>query len=219
MEWETIFKQIHAQHDFSNLKSKLEVDYETKTIFPKREDIYNAFKFTPFDHVKVVIVGQDPYHGVNQAHGLAFSVKDGNKTPPSLRNMYQELESDLQIKRATPELTGWAKEGVLLLNNVLTVEEKKANAHKNYGWQVFTSEVIRAISEYKMHVVFILWGSHAQKLLPLIDQTKHHVILNVHPSPLSAYRGFFGSKPYSETNAYLMKHNISPINWAREDIS
>ncbi|UOB20385.1 uracil-DNA glycosylase [Macrococcus armenti] len=217
MNWEQIFHEIKQQYDYSALDEFLENEYATKTIYPERENIYNAFKFTPFESVKVVIIGQDPYHGPNQAHGLAFSVMDGEKLPPSLRNMYQELESDMGIMRQTGELTGWAYEGVLLLNNVLTVRAHEAHSHKDIGWEQFTTEIVKAISQYKENVVFILWGKPAQKLIPLIDTSKHKVIKSVHPSPLSAYRGFFGSKPYSETNAYLVEHNKAPIDWGRED--
>lgn len=217
MNWEQIFREIKQKYNYSAMDEFLEKEYATKTIYPVRENIYNAFKFTPFDSVKVVIIGQDPYHGPNQAHGLAFSVMDGEKLPPSLRNMYQELESDLGVKRQTGELTGWAYEGVLLLNNVLTVRAHEAHSHKGIGWEQFTTEIVKAIAQYKENVVFILWGKPAQKLMPLIDTSKHKVIKSVHPSPLSAYRGFFGSKPYSETNAYLVEHNKGPIDWGRED--
>lgn len=218
MDWQTIFHKIKTNHDFSNMDAFLEEAYATKTIYPPRDAIYHAFTLTPFDAVKVVIIGQDPYHGPNQAHGLAFSVQQGTKLPPSLRNMYQELESDLGLTRLTGDLSGWAKEGVLLLNRVLTVEEKKPNAHKGIGWEQFTSAIIEAVSEYKDHVVFVLWGSPAQKLAQFIDEDKHTIIKSVHPSPLSAYRGFFGSKPYSQVNADLEAHGLSPIDWAREEL-
>lgn len=219
MDWQTIFHEIKLTHDFSDMDTFLEEAYRTKTIYPPREAIYSAFSLTPFDTVKVVIIGQDPYHGPNQAHGLAFSVQEGTKLPPSLRNMYQELESDLGITRVTGNLTGWAKEGVLLLNRVLTVEQKKANAHKGIGWERFTQAIVEAVSHHKDHVVFILWGSPAQKLTQFIDTNKHTIIKSVHPSPLSAYRGFFGSKPFSATNQALVSHGQTPINWAREDLS
>ncbi|ULG71785.1 uracil-DNA glycosylase [Macrococcus brunensis] len=216
MNWDTIFKEIKGKHDFTEMDSFLEEAYETKEIYPVRENIYNAFKYTPFDKVKVVILGQDPYHGPDQAHGLAFSVKNGTKLPPSLRNMYKELEEDTGCVRQTGELTGWAEEGVLLLNTVMTVEKGQANSHRGIGWETFTNEVIKAVSDEKEHVVFILWGKPAQSKLPLIDTTKHHIITSVHPSPLSAFRGFFGSKPYSQTNDYLKAQGLEPINWCKE---
>lgn len=217
MDWKTIFHNIKATHDFSNMDAILEQAYATKTVYPPRDAIYNAFTLTPFEAVKVVIIGQDPYHGPNQAHGLAFSVQNGTKLPPSLRNMYQELESDIGVTRTTGDLTGWAKEGVLLLNRVLTVEASQAHSHKGIGWEDFTSAIIEAVSLHKEHVVFVLWGSPAQQLAQYIDTDKHTIIKSVHPSPLSAYRGFFGSKPYSHINQDLQQHGMTPINWAREE--
>lgn len=216
MNWEKIFKDIKAKHDFTEMDDFLERAYAETTVFPARENIYNAFKYTPFDKVKVVILGQDPYHGPNQAHGLAFSVKHGTKIPPSLRNMYQELQDDIGCRRTTGELTGWAEEGVLLLNTVMTVEQAKANSHKGIGWETFTNEIIQAISDHKAHVVFILWGKPAQAKIELIDTDKHLIIKNVHPSPLSAFRGFFGSKPYSTANRYLQSNGIEPVDWCKE---
>ncbi|GGB11723.1 uracil-DNA glycosylase [Macrococcus hajekii] len=216
MKWETIFKEIKEKHDFSAMDDFLENAYATKEIYPARDNIYNAFKYTPFDQVKVVILGQDPYHGPDQAHGMAFSVKNGTKIPPSLRNMYKELVDDVGCERHTGELTGWAEEGVLLLNTVMTVEKGQANSHKGIGWETFTNEIIQAVSDYRENVVFILWGKPAQSKIPLIDTAKHHIIKSVHPSPLSAFRGFFGSKPYSKTNDYLKAHHIEPINWCKE---
>lgn len=163
--------------------------------------------------MKVVILGQDPYHGPNQAHGLAFSVQPSAKFPPSLRNMYQELEDDIGCHRTSPHLQDWAREGVLLLNTVLTVRQGQAHSHKDIGWETFTDEVIQAISKYRDDVVFILWGKPAQQKIKLIDTSKHYIIKSPHPSPLSAYRGFFGSKPYSKTNDYLVSKGKSPINW------
>ncbi|WP_414047315.1 uracil-DNA glycosylase [Macrococcus equi] len=217
MNWQSIFHEIKLTHDFSNMDEFLENAYATKTVYPPREAIYNAFTLTPFEAVKVVIIGQDPYHGPNQAHGLAFSVQKGTKLPPSLRNMYQELESDLGITRITGDLTGWAQEGVLLLNRVLTVEARNANSHKGIGWEQFTSAIVQAVSLHKEHVVFVLWGSPAQQLAQFIDTSKHTIIKSVHPSPLSAYRGFFGSKPFSAINQDLTNHGLAPIDWAREE--
>ena len=166
----------------------------------------------------MVILGQDPYHGPNQAHGLAFSVQPDAKFPPSLRNIYKELEDDIGCKRTTPHLQDWAKEGVLLLNTVLTVEAHQAHSHKNIGWEIFTDEIIKHVSSALEDVVFILWGKPAQSKIKLIDTERHHIIQSVHPSPLSAYRGFFGSKPFSKTNEYLIASGKESINWCGGDI-
>ena len=216
MEWKDVFKEIRNTHDFTELNEVLEDKYQNGTVFPKREEIYKAFELTPFESVKVVILGQDPYHNVNQAYGLAFAVREGAKFPPSLRNIYKELESDLGIKRTTGNLSDWAREGVLLLNTVLTVDAHEANSHRGLGWETFTDSVIEAVSKYREHVVFILWGKPAQSKIKLIDTKKHKIIKSVHPSPLSAYRGFFGSKPFSETNEYLKSVGKKPIDWSEQ---
>lgn len=185
-----------------------------KTIYPENDDIFAALNLTPFDQVKVVILGQDPYHGPNQAHGLCFSVNPGVKIPPSLVNIFKELKSDLAIN--PPEqgsLNKWARQGVLLLNNVLTVEDGKAGSHHLKGWEQFTDRIIELLNEKKENLVFILWGSPAQKKASKVDQKKHFVIKSVHPSPLSSYRGFFGSKPFSQSNNYLKSSGLSPIDW------
>ncbi|UXR78610.1 MULTISPECIES: uracil-DNA glycosylase [unclassified Staphylococcus] len=213
MEWATIFHDITSKHDFQKMHDFLENEYATNVVYPARENIYQAFDLTPFDQVKVVILGQDPYHGPNQAHGLAFSVQPDAKMPPSLRNMYQELADDIGCQRTSPHLQDWAREGVLLLNTVLTVRQGQAHSHRDIGWETFTNEVIQAISTYKSDVVFILWGRPAQQKERLIDTTKHYIIKSPHPSPLSAYRGFFGSKPYSKANDYLTERGIEPIQW------
>jgi len=188
-----------------------------KVIFPKGPDIFNAFNLTPFDQVKVVIIGQDPYHGVGEAHGLCFSVQDGVKIPPSLRNIYKEMQSDLGITPATTgNLTPRTKQGVFLLNATLTVEKDKANSHKDIGWQIFTDQVISLLSQKKEHLVFILRGAFAQQKELLIDRSRHKILKAAHPSPFSADRGFFGSKPFSQTNTYLVEHGISPIDWKIE---
>jgi uracil-DNA glycosylase len=190
---------------------------QNKIIYPKGNDIFNAFNLTPFDQVKVVLLGQDPYHGPNQAHGLCFSVTKGIPLPPSLVNIYKELETDLNIKPATHgSLEAWAKQGVLLLNTVLTVEQGKAGSHHGKGWEQFTDKVIQVLNEEKENLVFILWGSPAQKKAANVDTTRHLVLKSVHPSPLSSYRGFFGSKPFSKTNSYLKSKNIIEINWSLE---
>ncbi len=186
-----------------------------KIIYPQGSEIFEALNLTPFENVKVVIIGQDPYHGPGQAHGLCFSVKKGVKIPPSLVNIFKELEADLGIK--SPKhgcLEDWAKAGVLLLNNVLTVEDAKAGSHHGRGWEQFTDKIIEVLNTEKKNLVFVLWGSPAQKKGAIVDSKKHLVIKAPHPSPLSSYRGFFGSKPFSQTNRYLKDHAISEIDWS-----
>ena len=184
-------------------------------VYPPAADVFNAFRATEFGRVRVVILGQDPYHGANQAHGLAFSVREGVAVPPSLVNIYKELAQDIpgfQIPKHGC-LQSWAEQGVLLLNTVLTVRARQAHSHAALGWETFTDTVIRRLAEQRKHLVFILWGSHAQKKGAFIDRGRHLVLTSPHPSPLSAYRGFFGSKPFSQTNAYLQKHGQTPIDW------
>jgi uracil-DNA glycosylase len=185
-----------------------------KIIYPAQENIFRCFDKTPYSKVKVVILGQDPYHGESQAHGLSFSVAGNVKIPPSLRNIFKELYDDLKIE--TPQkgnLEKWSKQGVLLLNNVLTVEKSKANSHRKRGWEMFTDKVIQLLNEERSNLVFVLWGGPAQKKGKDIDHKKHLVITSPHPSPLSSYRGFFGSKPFSKINNYLTKHKIKKIDW------
>jgi uracil-DNA glycosylase len=190
-----------------------------KTIYPKGSEIFNALDKTPFKDVKVVILGQDPYHGPNQAHGLSFSVRKGVRLPPSLMNIYKEIQSDLGLKMPpSGDLTGWAKQGVLLLNATLTVQEANAGSHQNKGWEEFTDAVIRAINDQGEHVVFMLWGSYAQKKGAFIDRKKHLVLESVHPSPLSAHRGFLGNKHFSKANEYLKAQRITPIEWDKLDV-
>jgi len=185
-----------------------------KTIYPKEEHLFQALNLTPFDQVKVVIIGQDPYHGPDQAHGLSFSVQKGMKIPPSLKNIFKELQDDLNL---TPpdhgNLQHWASQGVLLLNNVLTVESDNAGSHSQKGWETFTDQIINLLNEKKKNLVFILWGSPAQKKANQVDHEKHLILKSAHPSPLSSYRGFFGSKPFSKTNQYLLSKGLSPISW------
>ncbi|OYQ70467.1 uracil-DNA glycosylase [Wohlfahrtiimonas chitiniclastica] len=206
-------KKPYCQHIYAYLNAELNAG---KTIYPTEAERYSAYQLTPPDQVKVVILGQDPYHGPNQANGLAFSVHHGIKVPPSLRNIYQELSTDIEgfMPPAHGSLINWAKQGVFLLNTSLSVEAAKAASHAHIGWQQLTDETIRMINQNCEHVVFILWGSHAQKKRTLIDESKHCVIASVHPSPLSAYRGFFGSRPFSKANAYLIAHGKTPIDWA-----
>ncbi|MCD2138249.1 uracil-DNA glycosylase [Salinicoccus halitifaciens] len=217
MEWSEVFAKIKEEHDFSTLEAVLEDKYENGRVFPPRDEIYTAFELTSFENVRVVILGQDPYHGERQSHGLAFSVNEGIKIPPSLRNIYRELEDDLGIRRTGGSLKDWAAQGVLLLNTVLTVDAHEANSHRGLGWEKFTDSVIKMVSEELENVVFILWGKPAQKKEALIDGSKHMIIKSVHPSPLSAYRGFFGSKPFSRTNEYLEENGRAPVDWSEQE--
>lgn len=212
--WKEVLKDEFTKEYFVELKRFLIEERQNYTIYPKSSDMFNAFSYTPFDDVKVVIIGQDPYHGANQAHGLAFSVLDGVPFPPSLRNIFQELNSDIGCP--TPKsgnLSSWAKQGVFLINTVLSVREGQAHSHAKHGWEIFTDNVIKKISEKKQNVVFILWGSPAIAKSKLIDSSKHHIITSPHPSPLSSYRGFFGSKPFSKTNEFLASRGIEKIEW------
>ncbi|AIL32498.1 uracil-DNA glycosylase [Basilea psittacipulmonis] len=214
--WNDFIYQESQQDYYRALMSKIdEARLSQKAIFPEISQVFHAFELTPFDKVKVVILGQDPYHGVGQAHGLAFSVKPHVPIPPSLQNIYKELSEDISGFTIPDHgcLTDWAKQGVLLLNAVLTVEQDRANSHANWGWEVFTDHVIASLNREREHLVFVLWGKYAQKKGQVIDETKHLVIRSAHPSPLSAYRGFFGSKPFSQINQYLVSQGISPINW------
>lgn len=185
-----------------------------KTIYPPGPLIFNAFNHTPFEKVKVVIIGQDPYHGPGQAHGLSFSVPKGVDLPPSLQNIFKEIAADLNIKMSrNGDLTAWADQGVLLLNATLTVEQAKAGAHQNKGWEQFTDAAIAALNQHREHLVFVLWGSYAQKKGDVIDAKRHLVLKSVHPSPLSAHRGFFGNRQFSTINQYLVEHGQAPIDW------
>ena len=212
---EALGPQKEAEY-FTRLLARVESEREAgKVIYPPQQDVFNALKFTPLESVKVVILGQDPYHGPDQAHGLCFSVLPGVKTPPSLVNIYKELATDID-GFVIPEhgtLTSWAEQGVLLLNTVLTVEQGKAHSHAKWGWETFTDAVIDAVNRHQQGVVFLLWGSHAQKKGKHIDTSKHHVLSAPHPSPLSAHRGFLGCKHFSQTNQLLSSQNKSPINW------
>jgi uracil-DNA glycosylase len=213
--WKEALATEFAQPYFADIRQFiLNEKQKGKRVYPPGSQIFNAFNLTPFDKVKVVILGQDPYHGVGQAHGLSFSVPPGIAQPPSLVNIFKELKSDLNID-APPHgnLESWAKQGVLLLNAVLTVNEAEAASHKNAGWEKYTDAVIKTISDRKEHVVFILWGRFAQNKEALINATKHCIIKSAHPSPLSAYAGFFGSKPFSKTNEYLRANGIKEIDW------
>ena len=213
--WAFYLNEELQKEYIKNLEKFLFAQYQKKkTIYPATENLFVALDLVDIENVKVVILGQDPYHGEGQAHGLSFSVNDGIRHPPSLRNIFTELKSDLN--KDVPEsgnLLKWANQGVLLLNTVLTVEKKKAGSHQNQGWEAFTNRIISVISENCDHVVFILWGANAQKKSALIDPEKHLILKSAHPSPLSSYRGFFGSKPFSKVNTWLKKMGKTPINW------
>nr|WP_313581323.1 uracil-DNA glycosylase [Chishuiella sp.] len=212
--WYKFLENEFEKDYFKNLIKFVNNEYETKEIYPPKKEVYNAFNSTPLEDVKIVLIGQDPYHGKGQANGLSFSVADGIKIPPSLRNIYKELNDDLNIDIATSgNLEKWAKQGVLLLNATLTVEASNAGSHQNKGWEEFTDTVIELLSEQKNNIVFILWGAYAQKKGAKIDRSKHYVIESAHPSPFAAYRGFFGSKPFSKTNTFLKSKNIKEIDW------
>ncbi|MEG1615312.1 MAG: uracil-DNA glycosylase [Bacteroidales bacterium] len=199
---------------FEQLTEFVRNAYRTSTVYPEGKNIFNAFYHTPFDKVKVVIIGQDPYHGPNQAHGLCFSVQDGVKVPPSLVNIYKEIEAETgKAAPASGNLTHWADQGVFLLNATLTVEAGKAASHQGKGWEEFTDAVIKKLSDEGENIVFLLWGSPAQKKGRFIDRTKHLVLESPHPSPLSAYRGFLGNGHFNRTNEYLTAHGLTPINW------
>ena len=215
--WQAILEPEFERPYFTKLEDFLTAERATAQVFPPEADVFQALELTAPDAVRVLIVGQDPYHDVGQAHGLAFSVKTGLRLPPSLLNIYKELETDLGVKRAkSGNLEAWARQGVLLLNTSLTVRAHEAASHKNKGWEKLTDAIIAGVSSQPESVVFVLWGGHAQKKLPLIDATKHTVIQSAHPSPLSAHNGFFGSKPFSKVNSALTGAGQMPIDWRVE---
>lgn len=212
--WDEALAPLFADERYLKIREFLKKEYSTHVVYPDMYDLYNCFRYTPIEDIKAVILGQDPYHEPNQAHGLCFSVKEGVRLPPSLVNIYKEIESDLGIKEPNcGNLTKWAKQGVLLLNTTLTVREHLANSHSKCGWAWFTDSVIKIISDRCQNVVFILWGGNARSKAPLINASKHLILQSAHPSPLSAYNGFFGSKCFSKTNNYLTLHNKQPIDW------
>ncbi len=211
--WDEILQDEMQKSYFKYVKEFVKNERLSKTIYPPAQDLFNAFKLTDFNNIKVVILGQDPYHGEKEAMGLSFSVRRGVRTPPSLRNIFKELHDDLGIDRCDTDLSDWAKQGVFLLNTVLTVEKDKANSHKDIGWEIFTDFVIKQINDKLDNVVFILWGRQARDKKRMITNPNHYVIESAHPSPLSAYNGFFGSKPFSKSNEYLKKINKKEINW------
>lgn len=212
--WEEVLKDELEKDYFKNLIEFIKEEYKTKTIYPKMNEIFKAFRYTPYDKVKVVILGQDPYHGENQAEGLSFSVPKGVNQPPSLKNIFKEMHDDIGCDIPnTGSLSSWAEQGVLLLNAVLTVIKDHAASHRDKGWEIFTDRVIKEINKKETPVVFILWGNYARSKKKYITNPKHLVIESAHPSPLSAHNGFFGSKPFSKTNRFLKDNNIEPIDW------
>ena len=212
-KWDIVLKDELKKEYFKKLGIFVKKEYKTKTIFPPYKNIFDALRFTDYDEVKVVILGQDPYHGLGEAHGLSFSVREGIKMPPSLLNIFKELYSDLGIKRTKTDLTDWTNQGVLLLNSIMTVEKDKALSHKDKGWEIFTDEIIKKLNERKDPVIFILWGNFARSKKILITNKYHKIVESAHPSPLSASRGFFGSKPFSKTNKYLKEIGKEEIKW------
>lgn len=212
--WDEALGALFANERYLKIREFLKYEYSNYVVYPDMYDLFNCFRFTPLSEVKAVILGQDPYHEPNQAHGLCFSVKKGVALPPSLQNIYKEMKTDLGITQPNcGDLTKWAKEGVLLLNTTLTVREHRANSHSKCGWAWFTDSVIKIISDKTENTVFILWGGNARSKTPLIDEKKHLILQSVHPSPLSAFNGFFGCRHFSKTNDYLVKCGRRPIDW------
>lgn len=213
-DWDDVLASVWNSNGFHNFMNIVKEKYRENTCFPEYNNIFNALKLTPYKDVKVVILGQDPYHGTGEAHGLSFSVQKGVKKPPSLKNIFKELKDDLGYDEpADGDLTSWAKQGVLLLNSVLTVEKDKAVSHKDLGWNLLTDHIIKLLNQKQEPVVFILWGNFARNKKEFITNHKHLIIESPHPSPFSANSGFFGSKPFSKTNNFLIKNNITPVNF------
>ncbi|MDR0975556.1 MAG: uracil-DNA glycosylase [Christensenellaceae bacterium] len=212
--WDESLADAFKSPEYKNLRAFLENEYKTQTVFPPAEDIFNAFKATPPEKVRVVILGQDPYHNAGEAHGMAFSVREGVRIPPSLRNIFKEINAELGLLMpATGNLTKWGSQGVLLLNTVLTVRENAPNSHKNKGWEKITDEAIRALNNPHLPIVFLLWGRNAREKKALITNATHLVLESAHPSPLSASRGFFGCNHFIKANEFLVKNGLAPINW------
>ena len=212
-KWDIILESEFKKDYFKKLGLFVKNEYKHRIIYPEYKNIFNALRFTDYDEVKVVILGQDPYHGEHEAHGLSFSVQKGVRMPPSLRNIFKELYDDVGVKRDLTDLTNWANQGVLLLNSIMTVVKDKPLSHKDKGWEIFTDYIIEKLGEREKPIVFILWGSYARSKKQLIKNKKHLILESVHPSPLSANRGFFGSKPFSKTNNFLKNNNIETIKW------
>lgn len=218
-DWDEILKDEWKKDYYLNLRKNLIHEYKNHTIYPSMYDIFNALKKVPYKDVKVVILGQDPYHGQGQAHGFSFSVQKGVKTPPSLLNIYKELHDDLGLYIPNNgNLIKWADQGVLLLNSTLTVRAHQANSHKDIGWSILTDNIIKLLNDREKPIVFLLWGKFAQSKENLITNKRHLIIKSAHPSPFAAHRGFFGSKPFSKTNDFLIKNNMSPIDWQIENL-
>ncbi len=214
-DWDNLLSNQWEMDYYQNLRKFLANEYKTKTIYPNMHNIFNALRYTPYEDVKVVILGQDPYHGPNQAHGLSFSVQKGVKQPPSLKNIFQEIQNDLGITPPSHgELTYWAKQGVLLLNAVLTVREGSPNSHKNKGWENLTDYIIKLLNDSDKNIVFLLWGNNARQKAKFITNPNHKILESVHPSPLSAYGGFFGCKHFSKANEFLKSKGIKEIDWS-----
>ena len=213
-DWDIVLKNVWESSGFHKFMSKVKKEYENYTCYPEWNNIFNALKLTPYKSVKVVILGQDPYHGEGEAHGLSFSVQEGIKMPPSLQNIFKELYDDLGIKNTSTDLTSWAREGVLLLNSILTVRKDSPLSHKDLGWQLLTDHIIKLLNLKEEPVVFILWGGQARSKKKFITNKKHLIIESVHPSPLSAYNGFFGSKPFSRANNFLKQNNIKEVDFS-----
>lgn len=212
-KWDIILKDEYNSEYFKKLGLFVKNEYKNKIVYPKYENIFNALRYTDYDDVKVVILGQDPYHGENEAHGLSFSVLDGVRRPPSLDNIFKELYNDIGVKRTNNNLSDWTKQGVLLLNSIMTVIKDKPLSHKGEGWEVFTDNIIKYLNEREKPVVFILWGAYARSKKELITNKRHLIIESAHPSPLSASRGFFGSKPFSKCNEFLRNNGYEEIKW------
>lgn len=213
-DWAEVLDEEFEKPYYKELREFLKHAYASERVYPPMEDIYNALRVTPYASTKVVILGQDPYHGPGQAHGLSFSVRPGVQPPPSLLNIFKEMESDIGCARPTHGcLLGWAEQGVLLLNTTLTVAQGRPKSHAGHGWETLTDAIIAKLSARQTPMVFILWGAHAQSKVALIDTHRHHIIKSPHPSPLSASRGFFGSRPFSRANAYLIQDGLDPIDW------
>ena len=213
--WDIVLKDELNKDYFKKLGVFVKNEYKSKICYPQYKDIFNALRYTDYNEVKVVILGQDPYHGENEAHGLSFSVRDDVKRPPSLNNIFKELENDLGIKKTNNDLTNWAKQGVLLLNSIMSVVKDTPLSHKEKGWEIFTDNIIKLLNEREQPIVFILWGGYARSKKKLITNKNHYIVESVHPSPLSAYNGFFGSNPFSKTNNFLVSKNITPIDWSK----
>jgi uracil-DNA glycosylase len=216
--WGKFFKTESKKEYFKKLENFVKEEYKTQTIYPSQSKIFEAYNLCKLDNLKAVIIGQDPYHGAGQAHGLCFSVNNGVKFPPSLRNIFKELKNDINCEiPLSGNLENWAKQGVLMINAIHTVRESQAGSHQKKGWETFTDSLIKFINDEKEHVVFILWGAFAQQKAEFIDQTKHHILESVHPSPLSASRGYFGNNHFSKTNAYLKENGKKEIDWILSD--